>query len=71
MHQTLLKAIIIMVCAGTLLFITQIWLIIMPWDMFFKAIITLGILTLLAGFILVIKSDLGSHKEMKDNNYLD
>ena len=71
MHQTLLKAIIIMVCVGVLLFIAQIWLTIMPWDMFFKAIITLGVLTLLAGFILVIKSDLGSYKKMKDDNYLD
>ncbi len=71
MHQTLLKAIIIMVCLGAAISIAQIWAVFLPWDIFFKALITLGILILLAGFILVIKSDLGSHKKMKDENYLD
>ncbi len=71
MHQTLLKAIIIMVCLGALISIAQIWVVFLPWDVFFKALITLGILIVLAGFILVVKSDLGSHKKMKDENYLD
>ncbi len=71
MYQTLLKAIIIMASTGALVFIAQIWLEFMPWDMFFKVIITLGVLILLAAFILVIKADLGSHKKMKDENYLD
>ncbi len=71
MHQTLLKAIIVMVCIGALISIAQIWTIFLAWDVFFKALITLGILIVLAGFILVVKSDLGSHKKMKDENYLD
>ncbi len=72
MNQSLLlKAIIIMVCIGALISIIQIWTTFLTWDIFFKVLITLGILILLAGFILVIKLDLGSHKKMRDENYLD
>ncbi len=71
MHQILLKAIIIMVCGGALLSIAQLWTVMLPWDIFFKALITLGILIMLAAFILMVKSDFGSHKKMKDDNYLD
>ncbi len=71
MHQTLLKSIVIMVCLGSLLFIAQLWAMFMPWDMFFKIIITLGVLTVLAAFVMIVKADLGTHKKMKDENYLD
>lgn len=71
MHGQLLKAIIIMVCGSALLCILQLWTSIMPWDIFLKVLATLGILTALAGFALVAKADLGEHKKMKDENYLD
>lgn len=71
MHQNLLKAIIIMVCGGALLSIAQLWVTLLPWDIFIKMVITLGILTVLAAFVLVVKADLGAHKKMKDENYID
>lgn len=70
-HQMLLKAIIIMVCLGALLCILQLWTVFLAWDIFFKALITLGILTIVSAFVLVAKADLGTHKKMKDENYLD
>lgn len=70
-HQILLKAIIIMVCGGALLCIAQLWTSLLAWDIFFKVLITLGILVVLAAFGLVAKADLGTHKKMKDENYLD
>lgn len=70
-HQTLLKAIIIMVCVGALLCIAQLWTTLLAWDIFFKVLITLGILIVVAAFGLVAKADLGTHKKMKDENYLD
>lgn len=71
MHRTLLTAIIIMICTGAVLCLIQLWATIIPWDIFIKTMITLGILTVLAGLVLVIKSDMGNHKQMKDENYLD
>ena len=71
MHQYMLKAIIAMVSGGALLSIAQIWGPILSWDNYFKIVITLSILVVLAAFILVVKSDLGSHKKMKDENYID
>ncbi len=71
MNHNLLMAIIIMICAGAILTIIQIWVPIFAWDIFVKVIATLVILTVLAALILVLKSDLGSHKKMKDENYLD
>lgn len=71
MHHFLLISIIVMICTAALISIAQLWFIIMTWDVFFKTLITLGILTVLAGLVLVVKSDLGTHKKMKDENYLD
>lgn len=72
MHRPLLIAIMTMVIGGALLSLAQLWLPgIIPWEFFIKIIITLGVLTALAALILVLVSDLGSHKKMKDDNYLD
>ncbi len=71
MYRILLISVIVMVCLGATLCIAQLWLNIVPWDIFFKTIITLGILIVLAGLVLVIKTDLSQHKKMKDENYLD
>ncbi len=71
MHQIFLKSIIAMVCAIALLSLAQMWGPILSWDIFIKTIITLGVLVVLAALIMALKSDLGSHKKMKDDNYLD
>lgn len=71
MHQKVLIALIVMVSIGALITILQMWTSFMAWDIFIKVLITLGILSILAGFLLVIKADLGEHKKLKDENYLD
>lgn len=71
MYRVMLISIVVMVSTGAALCIAQLWFNIIPWDIFVKTIITLGILTILAGLVLVIKADLGQHKKMKDENYLD
>lgn len=60
-----------MVCTGAVLCLVQLWANIIPWDIFIKTLITLAILTVLAGLVLVIKADMGNQKQMKDENYLD
>lgn len=71
MNHTLLVAIIVMICIAAFLCIAQMWFVILSWDIFFKALITLGILTVVAALFMVLKSDLGDHKKLKDENYLD
>lgn len=71
MHKNLLYAVIGCVIAMAALTIIQIWGSILSWDVFVKLIGTLGIVVLVAGFLLVVKSDFGEHKKMKDENYLD
>lgn len=71
MHKNMLIALIGMVVGGAGLVILQMWTNFIPWDVFIKIIITLGILVIVLGFLLVIKADLGEHKKLKDENYLD
>lgn len=71
MHKNLLYTVIGCVIAMAALTIIQIWGSILSWDVFVKLIGTLGIVVLVAGFLLVVKSDFGEHKKMKDENYLD
>ncbi len=71
MHNNMLIALIGMVVTGAGLVILQMWTSFMAWDVFVKLIITLGILVLVLGFLIIIKADLGEHKKLKDENYLD
>lgn len=71
MNRYLLILLVILVALGALLTLGQVWGIGLSWDIYIKAVITVGILVLLIAFLLVVKSDLGDHKKMKDENYLD
>jgi len=74
LHRALLIFIIVAVAGSALLTIAQIWTIpapVMDWATYTKLMITVGILVLLAAFVLVIKADLGEHKKLKDDNYID
>jgi len=71
MNKILLYSLVGLVVLGVILTLGQVWGMMMSWAVFTKAIITIGILVLLLAFLLVIKSDLGDHKKMKDENYLD
>jgi len=71
MHKTLLQGLIGAVLIAAVLTVIQIWFHPMEWATFAKAIGTLLILFVVAGFLLVVRSDFGSQKKLKDDNYLD
>lgn len=71
LHRIFMITLIVLVVGGAGLGILQMWTGFMPWDVFVKAEITLGVLVILLAFLLVMKADLGEHKKLKDENYLD
>lgn len=71
MHKLMLYLLVAMVVIATILILLQIWMSLMSWDVFIKVMITLGIMILLFGFLMVVGADLGQHKKLKDENYLD
>lgn len=71
LHRIMLGAIIVMVIAAAVISLMQLWGFGFGWDLFIKLIVTLGGLILLAALLMVLCADLGQHKKMKDENYLD
>lgn len=71
MHKTLLLIIIGLIVLAALLGITQLWVPLLSWDIFAKAMITIVIVVVVLGLLMVLKNDLGEHKNLKDDNYLD
>jgi Mn2+/Fe2+ NRAMP family transporter len=71
LHKPFLFLLVGSVCAVAAIVIAKIWGVELPEDLFFKIIATLGVLILLFGFLLVVNSDFGQHKKLKDENYLD
>lgn len=72
LHRILLISIISMIILSGFLTIVMLWSpTTIGAELFFKLILTMGILTVLAGLTLILKADLGQHKKLKDENYLD
>lgn len=71
MHRFLLFSIIGLVLLGTVITLGQIWASFIGWDIYIKAMVTIGILVLVLAFLMVVRSDFGSQEDLKDNNYLD
>lgn len=71
MHKPLLYTVIGCVLLGAAITILQMWTMMFEWSAFIKILGTLGIVLLVAGFLLVVKSDFGDHKKLKDENYID
>lgn len=71
LNKALLIAIMLMACTAALLTVLQVWSIGLGWDTYIKLMITFGVLGFLCAFVMVLKSDLGEHKKLKDGNYLD
>lgn len=71
LHNALLYALVGLVSGGVLLVLDQIWLHIVPWDVFLKMLISIAILTALAGFLMIVRADFSQNKKLKDENYLD
>lgn len=71
MHKIMLITIIALVVIGAFITVAQIWVPLMDWSTYAKLIVTLLIVTVVLGLVMVLKADLGEHKKMKDENYLD
>lgn len=71
MHKPLLFTVIGCVLVGALLTILQMWTMMFDWSAFIKILGTLAIILVVAGFLLVVKSDFGEQKKLKDENYID
>ena len=71
MHRTLLLIIIGLIILAALLTITQLWVPLLSWDIFGKAILTILIVVVVLGLLMVLKTDLCEHKNLKDDNYID
>jgi hypothetical protein len=71
MHQKLLVALITLVISAAILIILQIWGLMPDREVFIKILSTIGIAVLVVGFLIVVKSDFGPNKKLKDENYLD
>lgn len=71
MHNKLLLTIIGTVVVAALLTIAQVWGPVMPWNLYFKILITAVIVAVVCGFMIVARSDMMEKKKLKDENYLD
>ncbi len=71
MDKPTVYALIGIIIATAFLTIGQVWGPVMGWGMYFKVIITLGVLFAVVGLITIVKSDMGRRKKLKDGNYLD
>ncbi len=70
-HRALVLGLIGLVLLGAALIIMSIWGIAIDATTLWKLLATIGVLILLLGFLLVVKSDFAEHKRLKDENYLD
>ncbi len=71
LHRALVIALIGLVILGAFLVVLRIWGIVIDGSLLFKLLSTIGILILVIGFLLVVKIDLGEHKRLKDNDFID
>lgn len=71
LHSFLLYAFITLLVLTGILTLTQIWFPLFGWDIFFKLIASIVIIGIILGLLIALKADLGQHKKMKDDNYLD
>ncbi|NCT40643.1 MAG: hypothetical protein GW778_03155 [Alphaproteobacteria bacterium] len=71
LHKPFLIGLISLVCAVAAIIIAKIWGFDLPEDLFFKILATLGVLIVLFGFLMVVNSDFGEHKKLKDEHYID
>ncbi len=71
LHRALIYGLVGLVLLAGLIIIMQIWGVLFDPSFFFKMLATIGVLILVAGFLLVVKLDFGEHKRLKDENYID
>ncbi|MFK7839117.1 MAG: hypothetical protein AB8B83_02205 [Bdellovibrionales bacterium] len=71
LHKPFLFMLITLACSIAGIIIAKIWGFELPDDLFFKILATMGVLVLLFGFLVVVNSDFGENKNLKDDHYID
>lgn len=71
LHRALVYILIGLTLLGATLIILSIWGVMIDSELLFKLLATIGVLFLLVGLLLVIKSDFSEHKRLKDQNFID
>lgn len=71
LNKIMMVSLIVMVAIAAIMTVLQIWTSVISWDVYMKAMMTLGVFSVGCGLLLMIVSDLGKKKKMKDENYLD
>jgi hypothetical protein len=69
-QRALTYLLIALAIAGAAVIILNIWGVDMG-ELFYRLLGTIGVLALLAGFLLAVKSDFSEHKRLKDDNFID
>lgn len=67
----ILKIIIAIVVMGGLLVLAQIWDIGLPWEIFVKIIMSLGVIIVVLALIMIAKNEVDEHKRFKDKDLID
>lgn len=70
MHRFFVLSLIAIAISAAVFTILGIWGVDLG-ELFWKILSTLGVLALLIGFLLVVRSDFGEHKRLKDDNFID
>lgn len=69
-HRLLIYTLIGLAMSAAGLVILGIWGVNLG-EVIYKMLATIGVLVLLIGFLLVVRSDFGEHRRLKDQNYID
>ncbi len=71
LHDALIYALIAMAVGTVALILDQVWLRVVPWDIFVKLCVSIVILGALDVFLILVRTDFAQNKKLKDENYLD
>ncbi len=71
LHRALVIALLGLVVFGAMLVLLWIWGVSFDPTLLYKLLATTGVLIVLAGLVLVIKSDFAEHKRLKDQDFID
>lgn len=70
LQRALTYFLITLAILGATILILHIWGIDMG-QLFYRLLATIGVLAVLAGFLLAVKADFSEHKRLKDENFID
>ena len=71
MNKIVMNTLMALIVVIGVLTLVQIWVPLVDWDVYLKLVGSAVVVSIILGLILILKSDLGEKKKMKDEHYLD